>query len=288
MSESLQRVGLASPTDGRTNELRPARTFQPSLTSCDAHVAGASSRLACRVCSPHNQKPVMVEVAGCQGGMTKGYQDAGWYVIAVDVVDHSDRSPADEFHVIKPEDTFDVIAELAPQADALHSGLPCQKYTHGNAANDTSDLPDLITPCRAAFQATGLPWVIENVPRAPLVNPMTLCGTMFGLTAVDDDVTTLHLRRHRLFESNVLLTPPGPCVHPRGVQWAGSYGGARRDKHEARQVRKGGYVPPKPVLERLLGIDWMSEYGLFQAIPPVYAEHIGRQLLDSISERTVA
>jgi DNA (cytosine-5)-methyltransferase 1 len=233
-------------------------------------------------------RPTMVELAGCQGGMTKGYQDAGWYVIAVDIADHSDRSPADEYLVIRPEQSFDVIADLAPRADAFHAGWPCQKYTHGNAANDTSDLPDLLTPGRAALQATGRPYVIENVPRAPLVNPMTLCGSMFGLTTVDDDGTVLHLRRHRLFESNVLLVPPGPCVHPRGVQWAGSYGGARRDKVEARTVRKGGYVPPKPVLERLLRIDWMNEYGLFQAIPPIYATHIGLQLIEASTRRTVA
>lgn len=230
-----------------------------------------------------SERPVLGEIGACQGGATRGYQRAGWSVIAVDVVDHSERNPAEEFIVIDPAESFDIIEKLAPRVDAWHASWPCQKYTHGNAANDTSDLPDLIGPGREALKATGKPYIIENVPRAPLVNPLVLCGTMFDLRTVDDDGTELHLKRHRLFESNVLLTAPRPdVVHRRAMQWAGSYGGARRDKTEARLIRKGGYCPPVPVLERLLGIDWMDEYGLFQSLPPVYTEWLGSQLADAL------
>lgn len=177
-------------------------------------------------------------------------------------------------------DALEVLSRWSDRVDAVHTSPPCQKYTHGNVANDTSDYPDLISAHRAALTELGLPWVMENVPRAPLLNPLVLCGTQFGMTTVDDG-TTLHLRRHRHFESNVALTAPKPCNHPRGVQWAGAYGGARRDKVEARTVRKGGYVPPsRDVLSRLLGgTDWMSEHGMFQCVPPAFTEHIGKQLL---------
>lgn len=128
--------------------------------------------------------------------------------------------------------------------------------------------------------ATGLPWVMENVPKAPLRRDAVLCGSMFGLRTLDTDGTLLHLQRHRVFESNVPLHPPGPCVHPAGVQWAGVYGGARKDKTEARKIRKGGYVPPDAgVQSRLLGgVPWMTGKGRRECIPPVYAECIGAQL----------
>jgi hypothetical protein len=51
------------------------------------------------------------------------------------------------------------------------------------------------------------------------------------------------MKRHRLFESNVPLWPAGELHHPKDMQCAGAYGGARRDKVEARTIRKGGYVP---------------------------------------------
>jgi DNA (cytosine-5)-methyltransferase 1 len=107
---------------------------------------------------------------------------------------------------------------------------------------------------------------------------------MFGLSAVDDDGTPLRMERHRLFESNVLIMAPATCYHPDGVQVAGSYGGARRDKVEARTIRKGGYVPSIPVQQALLGIDWMTQKGMHQSIPPAYTKWIGQQLLAHVKE----
>jgi DNA (cytosine-5)-methyltransferase 1 len=174
---------------------------------------------------------------------------------------------------------------------ALHGSPPCTGYTRGTAA-----VPDrltrydrLIAVTRGLFEATGLPWVIENVADAApeMRNPLMLCWSMFYVpgSVLDDDGTPLTMRRHRLFESNVDLMVPATCNHPRGVQVAGAYGGARRDAVEARTVRKGGYVPKSvDTLRALLGTPWMSESGCFLCIPPAYTEHIGRQLLDHLSE----
>jgi hypothetical protein len=52
---------------------------------------------------------------------------------------------------------------------------------------------------RNAFELIGKPWVIENVPGAPLRDPVMLCGVMFD---------GLRVYRHRLFESN----QPMDCV----------------------------------------------------------------------------
>lgn len=71
--------------------------------------------------------------------------------------------------------------------------------------------------------------------------------------------------------------------HDRDVQVAGAYGGARRDKHEARHVRKGGYVPKSLyVLRQLLGTPWMTEEGCFLSIPPAYTAWIGQHLLAAV------
>ena len=59
---------------------------------------------------------------------------------------------------------------------------------------------------RERLLAAGVPYVIENVKGAPLLDPIVLCGTMFP---------GLRVLRHRLFESNVALTaPPRPASHP--------------------------------------------------------------------------
>ena len=130
--------------------------------------------------------------------------------------------------------------------------------------------------------------MIENVEdaRSELESPVLLCGRMFGLGTVDEDGTPLVLDRHRLFESNLMLLAPPHAKHDRTVQVAGAYGGARRDKHEARLVRKGGYVPKSlDVLRALLGTEWMTEQGCFLSIPPAYTSFIGEQLMSHLSER---
>jgi DNA (cytosine-5)-methyltransferase 1 len=230
----------------------------------------------------------LLDLCGCEGGAAFGYQEAGWHVTSVDLDGAAlARNPADR--KIKT-DALEYLAEHGHEYDAIHASFPCQRWSANGANPAASDWPDLITPGRELLNATGRPWVMENVPKAPLRRDLILCGSMFGLTATDDDGTTLHLRRHRVFESNTPLAAPGPCKHPRGVQWAGVYGGARKDKVEARQVRKGGYVPPDAAVQsRLLGyVPWMTGKGRRECIPPVYAEWIGLQLQAAIESERAA
>ena len=126
--------------------------------------------------------------------------------------------------------------------------------------------------------------MIENVEGAPLIDPLTLCGSEFGLRALDVDGVPLVLRRHRLFESNLWLVGAGGCYHDR-TQVAGSYtaGRHRTPAHRDNPERRGGYTPALSVRAALLGIDWrMNEHELAQAIPPAYTEFIGAQLLEHV------
>lgn len=214
----------------------------------------------------------LLDLFCCEGGAAVGYDRAGFTVTGVDLDPKFSKRYPFEFHAA---DALEFVKDHGHEFDAIHASPPCQRYSITNASR-RHDYPDLIGPTREALQATGKPYVIENVAGAPLHNPITLCWSHFYEPGIveDDDGTPLRMERHRLFETNFPVMV-GECFHPKEIQVAGSYGGARRDKIEARTVRKGGYVPSKTVQERLLGIDWMTQHGLFQSVPPVYTEHIG-------------
>lgn len=214
----------------------------------------------------------------CEGGAAVGYKNAGFEVVGVDLDPKFAKRYPFEFHAA---DAIEFVKEHAHEFDAIHASPPCQAYSVTRNSHNRKH-PMLVEPTRKALEESGLPYIIENVVGAPLQNPITLCGRMFGLEAVDDDGEVVVMDRHRLFESNIELTQPVHEPHDRSVQVAGSYGGARRDKYEARFVRKGGYVPSKEVQQKLLGIDWMTQHGMYQSLPPVYTEFIGKQLIKHI------
>jgi DNA (cytosine-5)-methyltransferase 1 len=256
-------------------------------------------------------RPKLLDLFCGQFGAGAGYHRAGFDVYGVD--NEPTRAPfapfplhiGDAIEVMVALNAGKAIDFTRPSGTiewlkltdftATHGSPPCTGFSRGTAA-----IPDrltrydrLIAVTREAMILSELPYVIENVEDAgpELINPMRLCGFEFGLSAVDDDGTVLKMKRHRLFESNVFLVGAGGCPgHPHdGTQIAGAYGGARRDKVEARKIRKGGYVPKSlGVLRAMLGTPWMDETGCFLSIPPVYTEFIGAQLLAHIESEAVA
>ena len=210
-----------------------------------------------------------------------GYARAGFIVEGVDLfMDYSrGRYP----YLSHKSDAIEFILRHGHKYDFIHASPPCQRHSIATSSIDRSNYPDLIAATREALVAVGKPYIIENVEGAPLRNDATLCGRMFGMTAVDDDGETVHLDRHRVFESNMAISAPSTCrPHDKTLQVAGSYGGARRNKLSARYERGGGYVPSIRVQRELLGIDWMTQRGMFQSIPPTYTEWLGRQILKQI------
>lgn len=241
----------------------------------------------------------VLDLFSCEGGATAGFQCAGFEVFAVDLDKPVARhNPADGFY---RGDALVVLVHLLAGGEVhfvrrdgtverlrlkdfafIHASPPCQGYTRGNAGKETS-WPKLIPDVRVLLDQTGLPYSIENVEGAApaMLNPTLLCGCMFDLTTVDTDGVTIHLQRPRLFETNWPLTAPRGCDHSDHDWVAGAYGGARRDKYEAKYVRKGGYVPKdKDVVKALLGVEHdMTWKGLFECIPPAYARHVAEQVL---------
>lgn len=251
----------------------------------------------------HPRPPMLLETHCCQGAAHAGYARAGWTTTGVDIAPrHLRYYPG---HSVLG-DAVTHIRHTGHAYDAVHTSPPCQWYTRGNAPRRGTDTRwhRSIPEVREACESTGRPYVIENVKDAvwDMRSPVLLCGCMFDLTATDDDGTTLHLRRPRLFElggwdvpglveqtiehkgTRYTVRSPRPCHHPEGVQVAGVYGGARRDKAEARHVRKGGYVPPsKSVAAALLGVTHpMTWEGLYECVPPAYTRWVGTHLLGAL------
>lgn len=229
----------------------------------------------------------MLDLFCGEGGATVGYQRAGFTVTGVDLKDVGARYPGS----FVLGDALAYLAEHGHEYDAIHASPPCQAYSIATAGNQAARGKHrrLIAATRELLALTGRPWVIENVQqaRSELRDPIMLCGRMFDLATQDEDGEPLVLDRHRLFESSVPLVAPAHPRHDR-QQVAGVYTGGRARKpgataaehrHDCRVNRRGGYVPAsREVRQRLLGIDWMTDKGMAESIPPAYAEHVGHQL----------
>lgn len=209
------------------------------------------------------------------GGCSAGYAKAGFEVTGVDI-EPQHRYP---YLDLIQDDALAVLADTSFIAgfDVIHASPPCQRYSVTAARWGRADShADLVAPVRELLIATAKPYVIENVVGAPLLNPVTLCGSMFGL-GVDGAI----LKRHRLFESNVPLTAPADECRGKPVVGVYGTGGAW-----TRTAPGGGGVKVSGADAAIaLGIDW-TDYQpvLAQAIPPAYTEHLGRQVLAHVGQ----
>lgn len=197
-----------------------------------------------------------------------GYHRAGFEVVGVDI----NPQPHYPFEFWRT-DAIGVLDEgknwpLSRRFDAIHASPPCQAFTvyRNNRNHVRSDHPDLIHPVRQRLERTGLPFVIENVPGAPLYDPIQLCGTSFGI----------EVRRHRLFESRIFMFPP-PCDHGRFTER--KYPGSSNRPNGRTVCNIGEYRVPLAVQRKAIDIDWMNLAEIAQAIPPAYTEWIGAQLM---------
>lgn len=191
-----------------------------------------------------------------------GYYRAGFDVVGVDI----EPQPRFPFRFIQA-DALEFVETYGRCFEAIHASPPCQAYSAtssitGNRANH----PDLVESTRHSLRRTGVPWIIENVVRSPVLNPIKLCGTMFGL----------RIYRHRLFESSELLYEP---PHPRHTAKVCELGYAPAPDEFHCVV---GHFGDMPAARLAMGIHWMNRHELANAIPPTYTEWIGRQLMASV------
>lgn len=188
-----------------------------------------------------------------------GYYQAGFgEIVGVDI----NEQPRYPFGFIRG-DALQVLREIGGDFDVIHASPPCQAYAiTNNIWKKSESYPDLVAPTREILQEIGKPYVIENVPGAPLNNPITLCGVMFDL----------HVIRHRLFESNQFLFQPEHQPH----KFRASYG---RSPKNGEYYTVSGHFGDVKGARKAMGIEWMRRSELAQAIPPAYTKWIGEQLL---------
>ena len=231
-----------------------------------------SSERKCPACGQSCGRPSLLDLFSGAGGAARGYQKAGFCVLGIDVKPQP-RYAGCRFH---QADALEYLAEHGREFDAIHASPPCQGFSIASIVhrNRGKKYADLIPPVRSALQKTGKIYVIENVPRAPLIDPVVLCGTMFGLGVF----------RHRLFESNRLIFVPEHYPHDGKIGNGKYYSVAGRSGRWKcwgvvhRNVSKGSVRQWR----QAMGIDWMTGKEIAQAIPPAYTEFIGRQLLGNI------
>ena len=205
------------------------------------------------------------------GGATRGLQQASFDVVGVDLRPQPNycgafvRADALAYLETADLDRFDFIG----------ASPPCQRFTSMRHAPGTKAHPDLITPTRELLERSGKPYCIENVIGAPLINPTTLCGSMFGRQAPDGS----KLRRHRLFETSFPLLAPS-CQHGRPV--IGVYGAHSRDRRRPSGTnhKSGSNLPWEHAFIAMgAPVGSMTLAELSDAIPPAYSRFVAEQWL---------
>jgi DNA (cytosine-5)-methyltransferase 1 len=199
------------------------------------------------------------------GGAAMGYYRAGFNeIVGVD----NRPMPRYPFTFVLA-DALEYVREHGHEFDAIHASPPCQEYSMSAQQwrQAGKSYPDLVQDTRDLLIASGKHYVIENVRGAPLLNPIVLNGPFFNM----------RLRRTRLFETSFhvpfTLIPPDEKSRLR-------MGGPTQ---EGDVVVPVGHFSNAPYARRVMGIDWMTQGELAQAIPPAYAEYIGRFLIEAIT-----
>jgi DNA (cytosine-5)-methyltransferase 1 len=217
-------------------------------------------------------KPRLLDLFAGAGGAAKGYADAGFEVVGVDI----SPQPHYPFKFHQADALLYLAMADLSSFDVIHASPVCKAYTNCNLSPKERH-PRLISDVRERLLYSGKTYVIENVMGAKhdMRASLMLCGSMFGLP----------VQRHRLFEMNahLLLCPPAPCNHKYAT--IGVYGHSVWDSSKEGTPRKDGKRRPDSVSVEIghaaMGIDWMNKEELAQAIPPAYTEWLGLQLLQA-------
>ena len=218
------------------------------------------------------------------GGAAVGYHRAGFRIVGVD----NKAQPNYPFHFVQA-DAIEFCRVFGHQFDVIHASPPCQKYSRSTAMFrngkysgekniQVREYPDLVELTRKELIATGRPWIIENVPGAPVRPDLKICGDMVRLPFII---------RYRWFELSDLfvLQPAKPTIqrnctvngHKTSVFGSGAF---RANPRHKMPVFKQETV--RATWGLAMGIDWMTCLEMAESIPPAYTEFIGREIFHQI------
>jgi DNA (cytosine-5)-methyltransferase 1 len=233
--------------------------------------------------------PKLLDLFCGAGGSAMGYHRAGFEVVGVDIKPQP-HYPF-EFH---QADALIYLCEHSQEFDVFHASPPCQRYsvmTKGRWKDRIEAHPDLIDETRKCIQKFKKPYIIENVggARKELINPVMLCGMMFGLQTKAGS----QLRRHRYFELSFPMVLTITCQHNKASA-IGVYGGGQNPaRRKPATIGVYGHAGGSSNRDNLvsfgtqdrrdaMGIDWMTGKELSEAIPPAYTEYLGKYLMEKI------
>lgn len=207
-------------------------------------------------------RPKALIVFSGQGGSAMGWYQAGFDVTCVDI----EPQPRNPFPFVRA-DAIDYIGNEGHRFAFLEGGPVCKAYSK-TARIHNAGHPEQIPATRLAMQATGKPYVIENVEdaRPELRNPIMLCGPSFNLRTY----------RHRLFESNLPLVAPEHLYHAWKLTKMG------RAPRPGEFYHAVGNFSGVGMVRENLGVGWMNRDGINQCIPPAYTRYLGLQVLKLI------
>lgn len=196
----------------------------------------------------------------CAGGASVGLSQAGFEVTGVDIK-YFKRYP---YHFIQTNVTI-LSIDFLRQFDLIWASPPCQQYTVAGTQwrREGRTYPDLIAVTRAMLIESGVPYIIENVVGAPLIDPILLCGEMFGLRTY----------RHRIFETSFPIAQP---THPDHIAKSAKMGRVPKDDEYLQIV---GHFSGVPLARKIMGLPRLNQYELAQAIPPVYSRYLAEQYI---------
>jgi DNA (cytosine-5)-methyltransferase 1 len=204
----------------------------------------------------------------CTGISSDGYAAAGFEVDGFDNDPEVGEYYPYNFHCV---DVLTLAPEFLAQYDLIHLGGPCQPWSKMMSCRPglREQYQDLIIPMRPVLQASGVPYVIENVENAPLIDPVWLCGTMFGK----------ELYRHRGFEAgNGLVIPPRR--HPKHVKPASKAG----HWTPGTVMSIAGHAAPIAMARELMGVTrYMPREMLVEAAPAYMTAYVAAHAMAYLS-----
>ena len=212
-------------------------------------------------------RPRLLDLFCGAGGAAMGYHRAGFEVVGVDI----EPQPRYPFRFWR-EGAIELLGRpgCLESFDAIHASPPCEDHIRGGLQNNHGT-GWMLDAARKRLLAQSAPWVIENVPGAPMRADYQLCGSQFSLP----------IRRHRWFETSwhgFSLMPP--CDHSKPI--VGVYG----HPHGEAGAWPGMLPGTLESWSAAMGIDWMTADELRLAIPPAYTEFIGTNLLEAMTPDT--
>ena len=220
----------------------------------------------------------MVDLCCKAGGCSVGYMQAAQElgitleIVGVDI-QHQPNYP---FPFIKA-DAVRFIKACRNSFDFIHASPPCQAYSIQTISlrKKGQEYIDILKKLRTEMQRTKKPYVIENVPGAPMRADLVFRGDMFGLKVL----------RKRLFEIEDLFVLQPGLPTKKGSERKGDFVTVTGNGHLKTRAKNISKVEGNTIIElwsNAMGIDWMTKKELSQAIPPAYTKYIGLHIFPNI------